>query len=59
MSIVLITFPAAPKPVKEDMEREKKFEEHIEKRTLGSQHKFFYLNNKINILLLCIRNFER
>jgi len=35
MSIVLITFPAAPKPNKEDMEREKKFEEHIEKRTLG------------------------
>jgi hypothetical protein len=35
MSIVLITFPAAPKPVPEDMEREKKFEEHIEKRTIG------------------------
>lgn len=34
MSIVLITFPAAPKPVQEDMEREKKFEEHIEKRTI-------------------------
>ena len=41
MSIVLITFPAAPKPVKEDMEREKKFEEHIEKRTLGKSSQLF------------------
>lgn len=35
MSIVLITFPAAPKPIKEVIESEKKFEESIERRTLG------------------------
>nr|SVE74103.1 EOG090X03VW [Daphnia barbata] len=34
MSIVLITFPAAPKPVKENMDREKKFEDFLQKRTL-------------------------
>lgn len=35
MSIVLITFPAAPKPIKEVVENERKFEENIERRTLG------------------------
>nr|CAG4650870.1 EOG090X03VW [Simocephalus serrulatus]SVE94159.1 EOG090X03VW [Simocephalus serrulatus] len=34
MSIVLITFPAAPKPIKEIVESERKFEENIERRTL-------------------------
>lgn len=34
MSIVLIAFPAAPKPKLEAIEREKKFEEHIKRRTL-------------------------
>ena len=33
MSIVLITFPAAPKLNAESVEKEKKFEEFIEKRT--------------------------
>lgn len=35
MSIVLITFPAAPKPIKEAIDREEKFEENIRRRTLG------------------------
>lgn len=35
MSIVLITFPAAPKPIPEVVEREKKFEAYIHRRTLG------------------------
>lgn len=35
MSIVLITFPAAPKPIKEVVESEQRFEETIKKRTLG------------------------
>jgi len=34
MSIVLITFPAAPKPIAEVVEREKKFEAYIHRRTL-------------------------
>lgn len=34
MSIVLITFPAAPKPIPEVVEREKKFEAYIHRRTL-------------------------
>ncbi|KZS20585.1 Alphabet [Daphnia magna] len=33
MSIVLITFPAAPKIVKEEVEREKKFEDWIKEKT--------------------------
>ncbi|XP_059350241.1 LOW QUALITY PROTEIN: signal recognition particle subunit SRP54-like [Daphnia carinata] len=33
MSIVLITFPAAPKPVKEVMDCEKKFEDWIQEKT--------------------------
>ena len=42
MSIVLITFPAAPTPDKDVVERETKFEEHIQKRTLG-QYTFVFL----------------
>lgn len=34
MSIVLIAFPAAPKPIPEVVEREQKFEEYIQRRTL-------------------------
>lgn len=34
MSIVLITFPAAPKPIEKVVNDEKKFEEYIQKRTL-------------------------
>ena len=35
MSIVLIAFPAAPKPNAEAVEREKKFEAYLQRRTLG------------------------
>lgn len=35
MSIVLVTFPAAPKPIPEVVEREQRFEEFIRTKTLG------------------------
>ena len=36
MSIVLIAFPAAPKPIAEVVEREQKFDDYIQRRTLGN-----------------------
>jgi len=36
MSIVLVAFPGAPKPQPEAVEREKRIEEYIERRTRGS-----------------------
>ena len=57
MSIVLITFPAAPKPIAEVVEREKKFEAYIHRRTLGEYNpsihyvytRVFYVYNRNRI----------
>ena len=51
MSIVLVAFPSAPKVRPEVVEREKKFEEHIERRALGKIY-IFPINLEMYVTIL-------
>jgi hypothetical protein len=42
MSIVLVAFPAAPKPIPEVVEREQKFEDYIQRRTFGKTLNYLF-----------------
>ena len=51
MSIVLVAFSAAPKPIPEVVEREQKFEDYIQRRTFGMVH-FWSIYILLSILFL-------